>query len=355
MTDTASTTVVDPQSRSAGALIRESREAQGISLASLAMSLKVPQRKLEALEGDRWDELKDLTFARALAQTVCRFLKLDSAPVMAGMPGAVAHSLGGWGEGINAPFRDRLDRSSVGWLAAFGKPFVWGPALIALITAVIYWAPPAWLSFGETSLSKEAPDGAIPATHSAQTSESIVLQPVPVVVPAPLSASGVATGAASSPSADPATDAAAIPASGANSSALPRAPVGSTTAAVSSAVTASAPVLQSGAAVVGAPAEAGRIVGSGATTKPPLGEVKGVSRLDTVVLAEQPSWVLVKDAGGEVLLSRLVQPGERVNVSGTAPLQVVVGNAAAVKLWVRGQPLDLGPSTRENVARLELK
>lgn len=344
MTDTASTTVVDPQSRSAGALIRESREAQGISLASLAMSLKVPQRKLEALEGDRWDELKDLTFARALAQTVCRFLKLDSAPVMAGMPGAVAHSLGGWGEGINAPFRDRLDRSSVGWLAAFGKPFVWGPALIALISAVIYWAPPAWLPFAETNLIKEAPDGAIPAPHSPQTSESIVLQPVPVVAPVPLAASGVATGAASSPSGGSATDAAAMPASGASSSAVPRAPLGSSTAAVAAPVAASAQVLQSGAAGVGA-----------ATAKPPLGEVKGVSRLDTVILAEQSSWVLVKDAGGEVLLSRLVQPGERVTVSGTAPLQVVVGNAAAVKLWVRGQPLDLGPSTRENVARLELK
>ena len=50
--------------------------------------IKVAPRKLEALEADRYDELPDLTFTRALAQTVCRALKIDAEPVLAKLPPA---------------------------------------------------------------------------------------------------------------------------------------------------------------------------------------------------------------------------------------------------------------------------
>ena len=40
-------------------------------------------RKLEALEDDRYDQLPDAVFARALASSVCRTLKVDPQPVLA--------------------------------------------------------------------------------------------------------------------------------------------------------------------------------------------------------------------------------------------------------------------------------
>ena len=46
--------------------------AQGLHIAALAAAIKVAPRKLELLEADRFDELPDATFTRALAQTVCR-------------------------------------------------------------------------------------------------------------------------------------------------------------------------------------------------------------------------------------------------------------------------------------------
>ena len=58
--------------RAPGALLREAREAQGLHIAALAAAIKVTQKKLELLEADRFDALPDATFARALAQTVCR-------------------------------------------------------------------------------------------------------------------------------------------------------------------------------------------------------------------------------------------------------------------------------------------
>ena len=44
---------------SAGALLRSAREAAGLHIAALAVSLKVPVKKLEALEQDRMDLLPD--------------------------------------------------------------------------------------------------------------------------------------------------------------------------------------------------------------------------------------------------------------------------------------------------------
>ena len=67
---------------SAGALLRQARQAQGLHIAALAAAIKVTPRKLELLEADRYDELPDATFVRALAQTVCRSLKIDAAPVL---------------------------------------------------------------------------------------------------------------------------------------------------------------------------------------------------------------------------------------------------------------------------------
>jgi cytoskeleton protein RodZ len=69
LADTAAGPVAAP---TAGRLLREARERQGLHIAALAASIKVAQKKLELLEADRFDALPDATFTRALAQTVCR-------------------------------------------------------------------------------------------------------------------------------------------------------------------------------------------------------------------------------------------------------------------------------------------
>ena len=56
-----------------------------------------------------------------------------------------------------------------------------------------------------------------------------------------------------------------------------------------------------------------------------------------------------------MLVSRLLKAGESLTLDGEAPLKVRVGNAAETELVFRGQTVDLAPSTRDNVARLELK
>lgn len=164
----------------AGGRLRQAREAQGLHIAALATSLKVPVRKLEALERDRYDELPDATFTRALAQTVCRALKIDAAPVLALLPRPEAVALDPISAGINAPFRDKN---------AGAEPVLGGllrhPAtaivvlLIAGAAAVAFW--PRGLS--------------LPLPQTASTPAAVLALPAsaPVALPAsaPLPAASV--------------------------------------------------------------------------------------------------------------------------------------------------------------------
>ena len=52
MSDTPADTPL-PAATTAGAMLRQARQAQGMHIAMLAAATKVPQRKLEALEADR--------------------------------------------------------------------------------------------------------------------------------------------------------------------------------------------------------------------------------------------------------------------------------------------------------------
>lgn len=75
-----------PAGPSAGAMLRAAREAAGLHIGALAVSLKVPVQKLEALEADDLAQLPDAVFARALAATVCRTLKIDPEPILRQLP-----------------------------------------------------------------------------------------------------------------------------------------------------------------------------------------------------------------------------------------------------------------------------
>jgi len=67
------------------------------------------------------------------------------------------------------------------------------------------------------------------------------------------------------------------------------------------------------------------------------------------------SWVQVIGASGRVLLQRTMQPGEVIRINEDLPLAVTIGRADATDVVVRGQPFDLGPVTRNNVARFQIR
>ena len=56
-----------------------------------------------------------------------------------------------------------------------------------------------------------------------------------------------------------------------------------------------------------------------------------------------------------MLLSQLNQPGTRQVIQGVPPFDVVIGNAAKVRLKYDDAPVDLRPYFKVDVARLKLE
>ncbi len=278
----------------AGSLLRQARQAQGMHIAVLAAATKVPQRKLEALEADRLDELPDATFTRALAQTVCRVLKIDPAPVLALLPQVPGHRLEQVAEGINAPFRERPGMTQGSDWSGIGSPAVWAPLLVLLLAAIVYFLPPGTVNWPGGNPASAPAAAAVNGAASA-----VAAAPAPASAPAAAEAVVVET-VHSAPAAPESSASEAPPAT---------------------------------------PAAA------------PEPALAGVLQLR----ASAESWIEVTDARGATLLSRLLQPGETVGVDGAVPMRLTVGNAAATEVTFRGQPVVLTGTTRDNVARMELK
>ncbi|MBV8501096.1 MAG: DUF4115 domain-containing protein [Paucibacter sp.] len=281
-------------------------------IAALAALLKVPQAKLEALEADRYADLPDATFARALAKAVCRTLKVDAAPVMELLPRGDGHELH-VSLGINEPYRETSrqgDGFSAQWLQ---KPVVWGAGLLVLASVGIYEMPAGWL--------ERAPAASVPGTASVAASvpasESVLL-----AAPAPMASEAQAE--------------ISVPAASSLTPASPHvdAPISAPAPAPVAAAASVAPKLLP---VAASPASA-----------PAAGE------LTLALKMSAPSWVEVVDARGQTLISRTVPGGEEASLSGAAPLKVKIGNVAGTQLLVRGKPVDLPSQAKDNVARLEL-
>lgn len=304
----------DPQAAvQAGSLLRQAREAAGLHIAALAVSLKVPVGKLEALESGRIESLPDTVFVRALASSVCRTLKMDAAPILALLPQTQNPRLATDEAGINAPVKGSVPR------AALPLPGRGMPRSVVLTVSLLLGGAVVLLFLPQLRSALE-PLLAKPTLDSSVADPAVVAAPVTSDAAAP---SLPVSGTASQPVVGGGVIAA--PASGVSTGLV------STTAVV----------VEPGKSSAVMPAE-------------PASVAVTASELLTLKARGQ-SWVQVKDASGVVLLQRNVAEGEVIPVSGKAPLSVVVGRAEVTEVFVRGQRFDLAPVTRENVARFEVK
>ncbi len=291
----------------AGAALRNARENAGLHIATLAGVLKVPVRKLEALESDHLELLPDAVFARALAASICRTLKLDPGPVLSLLPGQAAPPLLPGIKISTASF----DRPGMGWRVPLFSRL---PKAVVVTASVLVAAALALLfvpsldrlksKFGKAPADAVFSDGsgAAPATSVSETSG------------ARASAQAISSAGSEAPFAI-----AAVPAGS------PIAPAPAVTAASSDSL------LATGADT--------RTTGTGLV----------------VFQARGSSWVEVTDAGGVVQLRKTMVSGESANASGTLPLSVIVGRADSTDVLVRGKSFDLVPLTKDNVARFQIK
>ena len=126
---------------SAGLLLRQARESAGLHIAALAVSLKVPVKKLEALEADRFELLPDAVFVRALAASVCRTLKVDGDPILALLPQTSKPRVGQRQTAINTPFRAPRDGPAPSIWTQVSKPAVLAGLLLLMGALVLIFLP----------------------------------------------------------------------------------------------------------------------------------------------------------------------------------------------------------------------
>jgi len=290
----------------AGAMLRAARQQQGLHIAALAASIKVAPAKLEALEAGRYHELPDLTFARALAKTVCRVLKIDPGPVLAQMPDTPDSGLARVDGGLNTPFRERPGRVDPTVWVPWRHPVLWAVALLLVAAAAFVLVPAVSVIGGASPFADTAPAPVMPPSEAAAL---------------PLATDGTAA-------APPEAAEAASAVAGADG-----------LAAVMSS-TANATTIAAGNA--------------GATDSSPAGAAPVAGGDALTLRAVQATWVQLSDGAGQTLMARLVPAGETVSLTAMPPLRLRIGNASGTELRFRGQLVDLKPVARDNIANITL-
>ncbi|MDP4300135.1 helix-turn-helix domain-containing protein [Leptothrix discophora] len=323
-----------PPSGSAGAMLRTARERRGLELDQLALLLKVPVRKLEALEADRHEELPGMAFVRGLATSIARQLEIDPQPVLAALPsvGVAPVALESVTRGLATPYHEPMGGHRLTQWRHWLRPNLLAPIALLLLALLVWQAPPAasWL-----------PEGLVAAwtglkgrlSGSASPDGTTVIE-APVAVDAAAS-SGMA-------SADGGDSGGAVAVSGAPSAVIE--------------TVHSAPREDLQPVPVAAPASASGKAGAKATAPAAAAsEPARAAYARTVVLRTRAeSWIEARDAAGAILLSRMLPAGETVGLEGSLPIRLKIGNAEGTEVLFKGAPVDLAPLTRENVARVEL-
>ncbi len=157
----------------AGAWLREAREQAGLSIDAVAATLKLSPRTLMALESDDHAALRDAVFVRALAQSVCRVLQRDPAPVLAMLPRAVMKAPQPLADQDEIRSADGRFQRSAAWPAWVFTPLTAVLALLALGALAVAWVPDQWLPWADEPVSATTaeppalPPGSQPAAPEA--------------------------------------------------------------------------------------------------------------------------------------------------------------------------------------------
>jgi cytoskeleton protein RodZ len=294
-----------------GAALRQERERQGLTVIDAARHLKLAARQIEALENDDAKSLPGQVFVRGFTRSYARLLGLDGDALLKSVEPAPGESAAevpvqAPAPTIGSPVRSRSDRRRDrkggfrGWLPVT-------VALIVVAVAIVYF-------------------------RGHQTEEAVM--PAEVAQP---SAPAPETSAV----APPATDVGGV----VQPTVAPTAPGPAST---------TAPAVDGTVPAVVAPAPPADAAAAPATTPSPTAAV-GSGGSELRFNFDRDAWVEVKDASGSIVFSQLSPAGSERVVRGQPPFQLVVGNAAGVKVTYNARTVDLAPHTRTDVARITLE
>lgn len=276
-----------------GARLRVAREMRQLTVDEVAQTLKLGPRQVEALENGNWQGLPGQTFIRGFVRNYARMLQIDPAPLMDHLDATLEKPV----DSLHVPQGRPTAMPS-------GQPRRDRTVVIAGLVLVVLAALAYALLPNDLSALRERAQGLIDSVSRKE--------------PAPEPAAGGA------PTAAPAAAESVFP-------------PGATPQQVMN------PQALAPAEMAPAPLAA------------PAANTSAATNAQLRFVFAKESWVEVRDRDNKVVYSQRSPAGAEQSVGGQGPLSLVIGNAAGVTLFWRGQAVDLAPHTKGEVARLVLE
>jgi cytoskeleton protein RodZ len=286
-----------------GSTLRAEREALGVTLREVSETLNLSIGIIQAIEADEYDRLPGTVFTRGYVRAYARLLDLEPGPLLARSPQRT--------DAANQ--RGLPPEVSLGyWLRRHpGLVLAVGAVLVALTVAVAaMWL---WPHLHPAEGDLDAAESAFPGTDDLPWN------------------------------AGPMRGAAAAPAGGGDGPDVfddLEALTDNVLGLVSAASAGSPTIAPLASASPQAPAGPQRLTASG--------DDRLAMRFSADCLVQ------VRDAEGSELYSEVSRAGDDLELVGQGPLRILLGYAPGVQLAFNGEPVPLGPHTRNNVATLVL-
>lgn len=344
---------------SPGSVLRSAREALGLSRREIAEALNLLESTIVAIEDDDSARQPEPVFLRGYVRNYAKLLRIDPEPLVAALnterrPAAT-------------PAKVSKSLASNRWLWPVAGALL---ATLILVATVVYLLAAPSQNTAAQDDEASVDDALIEKTAEAETSvESVVTKvdrwdpsiPPAVVdsVPTEIAPTEITPGVSV---VDGALEMVAVPA---NESGAPLVDAADGSELVVGPLHAemAAPTSVNDEAAVEArrdldPDERDpeavnmQVLADSVTTIKPRRLNRGTDqiRLDFA----QNCWVRVKDATGKMLFSDMGRAGGAMELTGTGPFDLLLGNAPGTTLKWNGEPIVLQPFMRNNVATLKL-
>ena len=295
----AENTVLTPEPH-VGERLRLAREARGLTALDIVQTLKLGPRQVEALEAGRWHDLPGSTFIRGIVRNYARIVQIDAAPLMLQLDSSLEKR----GNNLAVPESPPATMPRSGGATRRDRGvMLLGVGLVVLASLAYFLMPNDLSALREStqSLLDTLARKDEPATAAVAAVPTLAAPAEPVFPP------GTTPQQIMNPQALSSAEGL-----GAANASLP-----ATTEEAKPAPVANAPQMR--------------------------------------FVFEKESWLDVRDRDNKQIFSQRVTAGTEQTLSGQGPLSLVVGNASGVRVFWHGQPVDLAPHTRGEVARLVLE
>ncbi len=299
-----------------GGELRTEREKQGLSVQDVASKLKISSRQIESIEADQFASLPETTIVRGFIRNYAKLLKMQAEPLLD------AYKML---EPTKEPLAFMLKPSSTMKVGDYKKPNktpYFRAALLVLLVIGLWFFYKSYIQKPSPTLPTEPSEIIEPLPQPALPAAERQEQTIDLTLPATEATDTAPAATTINPDS--------------NLEGIPAAPLAATVNPIS-------PVVK-------------LVETSTDETKPVETNLfQPDERLAKLEFnANQETWISVVDANGKEIYNKTIFAGSRESFMAKPPIDLLIGNASGVAVSINNKPLNLGPHTRSNVARVKV-